>query len=247
MTTHATSEKRWTETELNCLPAEEQFRLRGLEVTRLDTFIDAAFAFVLTLLIISFDEIPSTYPELIVAIKRIPAFAFSFMIVMMFWLRHRRISRRYGLENTQTILLSLALVFVVLVYVYPLRIIFEAFFYSISDGYFPSSFDFQSYSDFRGIIAFYSLGFFAMSLIISLLYRAALRNETALALNQIERRVTKLGMQVWAVAASFGPLVILLAFVLPETWSVYAGYVYFGLFFAMRIPGYLDQRRHSNT
>ena len=247
MTTHATSDKQWTETELNGLPAEEQFRLRGLEVTRLDTFIDAAFAFVLTLLIISFDEIPSTYPELIVAIKRIPAFAFSFMIVMMFWLRHRRISRRYGLENTQTILLSLALVFVVLVYVYPLRIIFEAFFYSISDGYFPSTFQFQSYSDFLGIIAFYSLGFFAMSLIICLLYRAALRSDTALALNQIERRVTKLGMQVWAVAASFGPLVILLVFVLPDAWGAYAGYLYFGLFFAMRIPGYLDRRLNSDA
>jgi hypothetical protein len=53
MTTHATSDKQWTETELDSLTVESQFRLRGLEVTRLDTFIDAAFAFVLTLLIIS--------------------------------------------------------------------------------------------------------------------------------------------------------------------------------------------------
>ena len=245
MTTHATSDKQWTETELDGLAVEDQFRLRGLEVTRLDTFIDAAFAFVLTLLIISFDEIPSTYAELLAAVKRIPAFAFSFVVVMMFWLRHRRLSRRYGLENFRTILLSLALVFVVLVYVYPLRILFEAMFYSLSGGYLPSSFRFQSIDELRGIFAFYSIGFFAMSLIISQLYSVALRSSTSLALNHFERRITKLGMQVWAVAASFGPLVILLMFVLPDAWVPYTGYVYFGLFFAMRLPGFLDRRSNA--
>jgi len=69
MTTHATSDKQWTEAELDNLTVEGQFRLRGLEVTRLDTFIDAAFAFVLTLLIISFDELPSTFAELMAAIQ----------------------------------------------------------------------------------------------------------------------------------------------------------------------------------
>lgn len=84
MNTHATAGKQWTETELNSLTVESQFRLRGLEVTRLDTFIDAAFAFVLTLLVISFDEIPSNYAEMMAAVKRIPAFSASFAIIMMF-------------------------------------------------------------------------------------------------------------------------------------------------------------------
>ena len=245
MTTHATSDKQWTETELDSLAVEDQFRLRGLEVTRLDTFIDAAFAFVLTLLIISFDEIPSTYAELMAAIKLIPAFAFSFLIITMFWLRHRRLSRRYGLENSRTILLSLALVFVVLVYVYPLRILFEAMFYSLSGGYLPSSFRFQSIDEVRGFFAFYSIGFFAMSLIIIQLYRIALRNSTSLALNQFERRITKLGMQAWAVAASFGLLVVLLMIVLPDAWVPHTPYVYFVLLFAMRLPGFLDRRRNA--
>ena len=59
MNTHATANKLWTEKELEGLTVEDRFRLRGLEVTRLDTFVDAAFAFVLTLLVISFDAIPS--------------------------------------------------------------------------------------------------------------------------------------------------------------------------------------------
>ena len=41
MNPHATAGKQWTETELNSLTVASQFRLRGSEVTRLDTFIDA--------------------------------------------------------------------------------------------------------------------------------------------------------------------------------------------------------------
>ena len=245
MTTHASAGKQWTETELAELTVEDEFRLRGLEVTRLDTFIDAAFAFVLTLLVISFDEIPSNYSEMLVAIKRIPGFAASFAILMMFWLNHRRWSRRYGLENPKTISLSLALIFVVFVYVYPLRMIFEAMFAAFSGGYLSSSFQIETIVELRGMLVFYSVGFLAMSLLISLLFRAAMRSSDLLALNQIERQKTRLGMHAWAIVAGFGLMSILLALVLPDTWVSLAGYWYFALFPAMRLYGYLASRRNA--
>jgi len=52
-------------------------------------------------------------------------------------------------------------------------------------------------------------------------------------------------MQAWAVAASVGALVVLLMIVLPDAWVPYSGNVYFVLFFAMRIPGFLDRRRNA--
>ncbi len=245
MTTHATAGKQWTEAELDSLTVESQFRLRGLEVTRLDTFIDAAFAFVLTLLIISFDEIPSNYAEMMAAAKRIPAFAASFAMLMMFWLQHRRWSRRYGIENLSSILLSLTLIFVVLVYVYPLRMIFEGLFSNLSGGYLPTSFSITSYDQARTLIVFYSVGFFAMSLLISQLYRTAMRSSTLLALNQVELRKTRFHVQFWGLAASFGLLSILLALVLPDGWITVAGYMWFALIPAMLLPSYLDRRRHG--
>ncbi len=245
MTTHAIAGKQWTETELDSLAVEGQFRLRGLEVTRLDTFIDAAFAFVLTLLVISFDQIPSNYAEMLVAVKRIPGFAASFAIVMMFWLPHRRWSRRYGLENDRTILYSLALIFVVLVYVYPLRTIFEGMFSSLSGGYLSSGFRVETSDEMRMVFVFYSVGFFALSLLFSQLYRATMRNATLLALNQFELRITRINMQVWLIAASFGLLSILLALVLPDAWVSAAGYLYFALFLAARLPSFLDRRRKA--
>jgi len=242
MNTHATADKQWTETELDSLTVESQFRLRGLEVTRLDTFIDAAFAFVLTLLVISFDEIPSNYAEMMAAAKRIPAFSASFAIIMMFWLPHRRWSRRYGLENPTTILLSLALILVVLVYVYPLRTIFESMFSSLSGDYLSSSFRIENTDEARGILVFYSAGFFAISLVFNQLYRFTMRSSTLLALNQIELRITRFKMHAWAVAASFGLLSILLALVVADAWVSVAGYIYFALIPAMQLPSFLDRR-----
>ncbi len=243
MNTHASASKQWTETELNSLTVEGHFRLRGLEVTRLDTLIDAAFAFVLTLLVISFDEIPSNYAEMMAAVKRIPAFAASFAILMMFWLPHRRWSRRYGLEDSRTILFSLALILVMLVYVYPLRTIFESMFSYLSGGYLSSSFRIESIDEIRGIFAYYSAGFFAMTLLFNQLYRATMRSSSLLALNQDELRITRINMHVWAIAASFGLLSILLALVLPDAWVSVAGYIYFTLFLVLRLPSYLDRRR----
>ncbi len=242
MNTHATAGKQWTEAELDSLTVESQFRLRGLEVTRLDTFIDAAFAFVLTLLVISFDEIPSNYAEMMAAVRRIPAFAASFALLMMFWLPHRRWSRRYGLENSRTILLSLGLILVVFVYVYPLRTIFESMFSFLSGGYLSSSFRIETYEELRGIWMFYSAGFLAMSLLFNQLYRATMRSSTLLALNQIELRRTRINMHAWAVAATFGLLSILLALVVADAWVSVAGYIYFALIPAMRLLSFLDRR-----
>lgn len=245
MSTHASAGKQWTKDELDRLVVENNFRMRGLESTRLDTFIDAAFAFVLTLLVISFDEIPSTYAEMILAVQRIPGFAASFAVLMMFWLQHRKWSRRYGLENTGTIYLSLALIFVVLVYVYPLRMIFEGMFSNLSGGFLTTSYRIESYYELRMIFVFYSVGFAAMSLLVNQLYRTAAHSADPLALNDFELRRTRVAMQVWALAAGFGLLSIVLALSLPDSWVLAAGYMYFALIPLMWLPSVLDRRRHA--
>lgn len=237
----------WTDKQLENLKLEDHFRLRGLEVTRLDTLVDAAFAFVLTLLVISFDDIPSNIAEVLAAVKRIPGFAASFTILMMFWLQHRKWSRRYGLENRRTVLHSLALIFVMLVYVYPLRMVFEGLFSNLTGGYLSTSYQIETYDDLRLIFVFYSIGFLSMSLLISQLYRLAVQNSILLRLNSVELRKSKVEMHVWALAASFGLLSILMALILPDAWVIASAYMYFGLMPAMRLPGFLDRRRVADA
>jgi len=242
MGTHATADRRWTQEDLADLPVEDHFRLRGLEVTRLDTFVDAAFAFAFTLLVISFDAIPSDYTEMVAAAKRIPGFAASFAVLMLFWRQHRTWSRQFGLENSQTILLSQVLIFVMLIYVYPLRMVFEGLFAQISGGFFSPSYRIETYDELRMMFVFYSVGFLAMSLVVSALYRVAVRNADALALNPVELRKTRVSVHVWAIAAGFALLSILLAAALPDGWVSTAGYIYFPGLAAMRIPAWLDRR-----
>lgn len=247
MTTRAADGKQWSEAELDGLVVEKGFRLRGMEATRLETFVDAAFAFVLTLLVISFDDIPKNYPEMLAAAKRIPGFAASFAVLMMFWLQHRRWSRRYGLENAATIVQSLALIFVVLVYIYPLRMLFEGMFANLSGGLLPTSYRITSYDELRMIFVFYSVGFFAMSLLVGLLYRSASSNATRLALNELEQRKTRVELQVWSLSAGFSLLSILVALTVPNGMIQAAGYMYIILLGVMRLPAYLDRCRHATS
>ena len=71
---------------------------RGREVTRIEAFVDAAFAFAVTLLVISLD-VPENARAMIEALKGVPAFAASFSLLAMIWWAHASWSRRYGLDE----------------------------------------------------------------------------------------------------------------------------------------------------
>jgi hypothetical protein len=55
--------------KLENLPRLGGFRLRGVEMTRLETFIDAAFAFAITMLVIAAQQIPDDIETLLAAFR----------------------------------------------------------------------------------------------------------------------------------------------------------------------------------
>src|SRR6202163_942460 len=118
--------------DLDALPRLRGFRLRGIEMTRLETFIDAAFAFAISMLVIAAQQIPDNIQALLAAFKNVPTFICSIAVLGIFWRGHWLWSRRYGLEDGISILISWALIFTMLIYVYPLKIIFSAMFYGLS-------------------------------------------------------------------------------------------------------------------
>ena len=67
--------------DLNALPRLNGFRLRGIAMTRLETFIDAAFAFAITMLVIASQQIPDDIETLLAAFKNVPALG-------IFWRGH---------------------------------------------------------------------------------------------------------------------------------------------------------------
>jgi uncharacterized membrane protein len=219
----------YTEEKLKKLSKKQGFRLRGLDMTRLETFIDAAFAFATTMLVISIDQIPGNYTELITALKGVPAFAASFAFIMFFWVSHRRWSRCYGLEDGPSIFLSLLLVFVLLVYVYPLKLMSSALFAWISSGWFPSEFRLQATSELIGLFYIYGFGLTAMAALMALLFKRAKAAREELKLNPLEIVRTNQEIVTWFTMSFTGLVSGLFAIIMPVKIAVWAGFVYLTL------------------
>ncbi len=227
MSKQIVSDMQWTQSELDSLPIEKGFRMRGLETTRLDTLIDAAFAFVLSMLVISQGKMPSNFEELLIGIKSIPALAMSFWVLMLFWLSHRQWSRRFAIESKASILLSTSLVFALLVYVFPLRILFELMFHGISDGFFPRSFIINTEYEVRGFFTFYAVGYLVMSLLTMSLQYSALRRSKQLALSRYEYLVTRFICLRWLLSILISVISIAISILAPLYLVPLAGYIFF--------------------
>lgn len=202
---------------------------RGQSMTRLETFTDAAFAFAAALLAISIDEVPESYPELIEALKDAPAFAASFAILLLFWRAHQTWSDRYGLEDLPSVLLTFGLILVVMIYVYPLKIMFSAAFSAISNGWLPSSFALESHFQFRAVLTIYGIGFFLLSGLISALYLHAWLRRRQLSMHPREAFDTASEFLAWLIVALFGLLSVALAWLLPDRHVPIAAWIYCAL------------------
>src|SRR2546421_8659170 len=71
--------------DLDALPRLRGFRLRGMEMTRLETFIDAAFAFAISMLVIAAQQIPDNIQALLAAFKNVPTFICSIAVLGIYW------------------------------------------------------------------------------------------------------------------------------------------------------------------
>lgn len=197
------------------------FRLRGEAVTRLETFVDAAFAFAVTLLVVSFDAMPTSFAELYEALRRLPAFLAGFAILAMFWHSHYRFSRRFGLEDGTVVTLSMALVAATLFYVYPLRMVMSAAMHHLTGGWAPSEFGVGSFTEFRLIFVIYGVGFAALAGLVALLNARALACAGALRLDAVERALARYEVHTHAVLAATAALSIAIAALMPpmDGWA----------------------------
>ena len=190
---------------------------RGVQVTRLEAFVDAAFAFAVTLLVISLDAIPNSIPALLEAMKGVPAFAASFAQVAFFWHAHAGWSKRYGLDDGPSTLLSLLLVFLVLVYVYPLKIVYGALFFWISGGWFPAPVSFSSLGDLATMFTVYGIAFATLSACMVALNAHAWRRREALGLDAGETAMTRRNIMIWCCSLMVALLSLLTAGILSRS------------------------------
>jgi uncharacterized membrane protein len=212
---------------LDALPRLRGFRLRGMEMTRLETFIDAAFAFAITMLVIASGQVPDTIGALLAALKNVPAFVASIAVLSIFWRGHWLWSRRYGLEDPVSILISWMMLVTILLFVYPLKLLFGSMFYYLSNGQVGHSLHVESEEQARALFAVYAVGTAAIALEILLLNLRAWRLREPLQLNERERLMTRGELSGWSVPVGVALLSLVLALTLPIEQVQWSGWCYF--------------------
>jgi uncharacterized membrane protein len=168
-------------------------------------------------LVVSLD-VPKTFDGLVAVLSGIPSFAVSFAVLGWIWLHHYRFFRRYGLEDPATVVLTLALVFVVLCYVYPLK-----FLYAVSLG--PAS-SVITPLQLRLLFVIYGLGLAAVFVVLALLHLNAYRQRDRLALNGLERVETRLDVATLLGVAAVSLLSCAVAMAPVEYAYELAGFTY---------------------
>ena len=169
---------------------------------RLDAFTDAAFAFAVTLLVIGGSDASLSYDGLVAAVADVPTFAIGFAIIVMFWFAHVRWRSYRGDGDWLSVLLSLLLIFLVLIYIQPLRAMAR----SLSSFLGGSGTPFVG--DLGDLFVIYGAGFVAMSLATAALFAESLRGAR---LDREHRAAVRGELIVWLILTATGIVSMLLA------------------------------------
>jgi Endosomal/lysosomal potassium channel TMEM175 len=185
------------------------FRWRGREISRIEGLSDAVFAFAVTLLVVSL-EVPKTFDELAVTMRGFGAFAISFTLLFIVWFNQYKFFRRYGLQDTLTVCLNGALLFVVLFYVYPLKFLFTLLVNQLMGGHgevrLPNgnAVDMVEPGQISTLMVIFGVGYVAVFAVFVVLHLHALRKRAELELNQLEIFDTRNSIQESALNCSVG-------------------------------------------
>jgi uncharacterized membrane protein len=192
------------------------FRPRSHDVSRLEGFSDAVFGFAITLLVVSL-EVPHTFDDLLETLKGTPAFLVSFFLLFTIWHGQYRWFRRYGLHDAPSLVLNGMLLFLVVLFVYPLKFVSTLLFapwmgLNLSvrrpDGSLVAPI--QPGQEPAMMIIF-GMGYAAVFIVFALLHVHALRRARQLGLDELERVDTHEHLRENLINAASGIVSIVVA------------------------------------
>ncbi len=208
------------------LRGEPDFTWRGEQPTRVEALSDIVFAFALTLLVVS-AEPPASFPELISQLWGIPGFAAAFAILLLIWHAHYIFFRRYGLEDGWTTTLNAGLLFLILLFVYPLKYLatmLSQWLQSVFAGRPEAP---LSLFEAQDALVILSIGYAALFLLFALLYQHAYARRRDLAMTPKEAAMTRFSFWQQVIHAGGGASAALAAAVTPVFWAPFMGFLYF--------------------
>jgi uncharacterized membrane protein len=205
---------------------KEKIRWRSHEVTRIEAFSDAVFAFAVSLLVISL-EVPKNSKELLESLWGLVPFTFCFLSVFWVWRAQYKFFRRYGLHDGVTIALNGLLMFVVLCFVYPLKFL-------ISSAIMHDAYSVRR-EDLVPLAVLYNGGFAVIGFLICAMYLNALWRKDEINLTQIEIFETRSYIWTFAFPALASTLAVVISMLVrshPENINIcFFSYALLGIVF----------------
>lgn len=187
---------------------EGDFRIRGKEISRVEGLSDAVFGFAITLLAISL-EVPKTSAEVLHALRGVGAFAITFLLFFNLWRAQYTFFRRYGVEDKKVVTLTGMLLFVLLIFVYPLKFIMATMTNKLLGAVgFPDPGFHRSVvlpdGDIPVLFGVFGLGLAAVFAVFHAMYRHAYSLRDSLQLDAAEQFDTLEQLRVTAVLTGLG-------------------------------------------
>lgn len=233
---------------------DPHFRYRGKNQTRVEAFTDAAFALGITLIVLS-SSVPHTFQELWLSIRDIIPFGLCVILVMIIWYQHYLYFIKYGLQDQTVIALNTILIFLILVYVYPLKFL-TRFLFELCMALFSQNFSYlntifgnnSDSSDMKYLMVLYGAGAAFIFFVLAMMYRYALKRKEELDLSKYEIFVTITSLKQNLLMSSVPVLSVLLALIDFGSNVVnhsIAGFIYFLYPPVMIINGYRRERKRK--
>jgi len=169
---------------------EPEFRWRGTEVSRVEGFTDAVFAFAVTLLVVAL-EVPHSFEGLLNVVRGFPAFVICFTLLMQFWNAHYKYHRRYGLDDAFSRIMTQAILVLVLFFVYPLKFLFTSLTMMLFGFHVEGVPHFEGSEQIQAVYIIYGAGFAGVWALFAALFLHAWNMRHELALDEIETLHTR--------------------------------------------------------
>lgn len=198
-------------------------RRPGFALHRVENFSDAVFAFAVTLLVVSL-EVPKSAHELLQTMHGFVAFGVCFVLLITVWAEHSRFFRHYPLTDGITVSLNMLLLFVVLLYVYPMKFLFtvmaDQLFWTLS----PDAI--HNENEVHQLMVTYGLGVMAVNGVLLLMHLRARSKRVVLQLSEESLVGLKGALIRNCATGGVGLLSVLIAAFTKDT-GMYSGMVYF--------------------
>ncbi|GJL97281.1 MAG: hypothetical protein DHS20C06_10980 [Hyphobacterium sp.] len=208
------------------MSSEKHFVWRGRDVTRVENFSDIIFALSMTLIVAS--SVPTTFDDLVVLWREAIAVALCFALILSIWSKHHAFHRRYGLDDGMTVILNAIVLFLIMIFAYPLKFL-ALFLVNFFTGYYQSGPEIAAVLPLDQVSLFmiiYASGYAAVFGVFALLYAHALKRADSLELSPAERILTRLEVHQGIASIVISALAATIALILPSQYSPMGGSVF---------------------